>query len=97
MWSLALCTVVPDWPNFDPGHQPDCHDVVGFVLGQSTVWYLWAIVLCLVYARLTAALPGWAAIALAVSGYVAIEAIGQIPGHLPALARSLPGPAKCGD
>lgn len=90
LWSLALCTVVPDWPNFNPGHQPDWHDILGFALGQSTVWYLWAILLCLAYARLTATLPGWTAIVIAVLGYAIIDAQGSMPGHLPALARSLP-------
>lgn len=90
LWSLVLCTVVPDWPNFDPGHRPGWNDVVGFALGQSTVWYLWAILLCLAYARLTMALPGWIAIAVAVTAYAVIDAYGGMPGHLPALARSLP-------
>lgn len=90
LWSLALCTIVPDWPDFDPGHYPTWTDITGLALGDSTVWYLWAILLCLMIGRLTMALPGWIPILAAVATYAAIDALGGMPGHLPALARSLP-------
>lgn len=90
LWSLALLTIVPDWPNFDPGHRPGLTEIADIALGQSTVWYLWAILLCLAYARLTAALPGWIAILIAVAAYAALDAAVTLPGHLPALTRSLP-------
>lgn len=90
LWSLALFTIVPDWPNFDPGHYPTWADLTGLALGNSTVWYLWAILLCLMIGRVTLALPGWMPILFAVCAYAAIDTSGGLPGHLPALARSLP-------
>lgn len=90
LWGLALSTLIPDWPNFDPGHSPGWNEVLALVLGNSTVWYLWAILLCLLIGRLTLVLPGWVPIIGAVAVYAAVDALGGLPGHLPSLARSLP-------
>jgi uncharacterized membrane protein YcfT len=90
LWSVAMLLVVPAWPNMGLGHALSAAQVTGLALGGSVIWYLWAMVLCLVTAHLTRPLPAWAVIATALGLHLLAEALSPLPGQLPALSRALP-------
>lgn len=90
LWGLALALLVPNWPNMGLGDGLSLDQAAGLALGNSVIWYLWAIVLCLLAAHLTRAVPAWAAIGGAFALHVAVDGWSSAPGHLPALARALP-------
>lgn len=89
-WGGAMLLVVPDWPNMGLGQTLSAGQVAGLALGGSVIWYLWAMVLCLLTAHLTRSVPAWAVIAVAFGLHVLAEALSPLPGQVPALARALP-------
>jgi fucose 4-O-acetylase-like acetyltransferase len=90
LWSIGFLYLIPDWPNAGASLVLSTDQVLGLALGQSMLWYLWAILLCLLISHATRWLPGWAVVvaAISVSAFASYE--GGLPGNLPALARSLP-------
>ena len=89
-WAIALLFIVPDWPDLDIGNPASPQRLLGLLLGRSVVWYLWAILLCLLTAHATRRLPAWAVIAIALGVYALLDRQGLLAGNLPALGRSLP-------
>jgi uncharacterized membrane protein YcfT len=89
-WGLALLCFVPDWPDFDLGYPLTLQRLAGLLIGQSVVWYLWAILLCLLAARATRMLPAWAVVGITLGLFALLDQQDLLPGNLPALGRALP-------
>lgn len=90
LWSAALLFVVPAWPDLVSPRAVPPEQFGGLAIGNSVVWYLWAILGCLLIAHLSRPLPGWAVIGGALTLHALFDAADVLPGHLPALERSLP-------
>lgn len=90
LWSLALFCVVPEWPKLGGGPFLSLDQVLGLFVGGSPLWYLWAIVICLLIAHLTRPVPGWAVLAVAVGLSVLLVTQVVLPGQGSQLVRSLP-------
>ncbi|MDB5724251.1 MAG: pyridoxal-5-phosphate-dependent protein beta subunit [Novosphingobium sp.] len=90
LWAIALLCFVPDWPNFDLSYPVTLQRLAGLLIGRSVVWYLWAILLCLLVAHATRKMPAWSVVGIALGGFALLDAQHLLPGNLPALGRALP-------
>lgn len=90
MWSLAYLEIVPGWPEFDPGAAISTNEVLLLALGGSTLWYIWALLVCLLTAHLTRPVPVWIVALMVIGLHALAESYGELPGKIAALTRSMP-------
>jgi fucose 4-O-acetylase-like acetyltransferase len=89
-WSVIMLAVIPTWPN-DHWTPVSLQDFLGILIGESVLWYLWALPLAFFFAFITRALPPAAALMLAcILGYLLVQYGPGFGGSFRALGHYLP-------
>jgi len=90
-WAMAMATVVPHWPTDGWNWGLDADTLLNSLLGESVLWYLWAIILAFAFCGATRSLsPGAACLLAVVIGILLERDIVQLSGSFDLFGRYLP-------